>query len=350
MRERPTYLDELAMWEVQLPGVEHAVLPPHSDRPNPARHGEMLFLSVFAPGCVYALQASNGKIQWRRELNYLGDSAVVLAPGIVLAKTAQTLSALDPQTGEIVWEFSPYGSEGETLYSEPAVQGDRLFVGDRRGWLHCLSIQTGTVIWSRLTSQGVNNDVNASAVIAGAAVITATNAGKALAYSVHDGTPLWESELDGPCINHLFIAEGQVVAAAESLHFLNPATGHLEGRIHWPDSRVAFAAQASSNVAFFLGESFRAETLFVYAGTRPVREIQCSAYTRAVRFSPVTGLLYASGVGAIDIVSLDEGKLLHVLQPRDDYPSGYCLPDVTESAIYSLDGSGVVRALSHPPV
>src|SRR4051812_15548830 len=113
--------DDLAVWLTCLPGVQHAVLSPSSDRPNPRLGNGKLFVSVFAPGCVYALDAATGEICWRRELPYLAGSPVELAAGLLLAKTSQTLYALDPASGSIRWEFCPRGSEGETLYSQPAV-------------------------------------------------------------------------------------------------------------------------------------------------------------------------------------------------------------------------------------
>ena len=93
----------------------------------------MVFASVFAPGNVYALDATNGEICWRRELPYLGSSSVEVAGNRLFAQTAQTLYALEPLSGITQWEFRPYGSEGETLYSQPALDGNRLFIGDRRG-------------------------------------------------------------------------------------------------------------------------------------------------------------------------------------------------------------------------
>jgi hypothetical protein len=56
-------LDDLAVWRTSLPGVEFAVLPPSADRPNPRLSGRMLFVSVFSPGGVFALDAATGEIR-----------------------------------------------------------------------------------------------------------------------------------------------------------------------------------------------------------------------------------------------------------------------------------------------
>jgi outer membrane protein assembly factor BamB len=102
-------IDDLALWRTSLPGIEHAILPPDSDRPNPRVGLGMLFASVFAPGGVYALDAAAGDICWHRELPYLGSSSVERVGNILLAKTAQTLYALDQASGSIRWSFCPWG-------------------------------------------------------------------------------------------------------------------------------------------------------------------------------------------------------------------------------------------------
>ena len=150
----------------------------------------MLFVSVFAPGFVHGLDMGTGEICWSRELSGLGSSSVELAGDLLLAKTAQTLYAMDPPSGTIRWEFCPHGPEGETLYSDPAVDGRRLFLGDRRGWLYCLDVETGQTIWRRMTSDARNRAVNATGIVVEGLVITATNAGLVLAYSVEDGRPV----------------------------------------------------------------------------------------------------------------------------------------------------------------
>ena len=354
--------DDLAFWRTSLPNVQHAILPPSSDRPNPRLADGMLFVSVFAPGCVYALDVATGEICWSRELPYLGGSSVELAGDLLLAKTAQTLYALNPASGTTRWEFCPRGAEGESLYSEPALDGGRLFIGDRRGWLYCLDVETGQTIWKRETSDACNRDVNATGIVIAGLVITATNAGFAMAYSVEDGRPVWRCKLDGPCTNHLFMAANQVVAAAESLHFLAPTTGELQEHVRWPGLAVAFAAGTPSQVALFRRPSWdewekneadqrhpAAETMFLFEGSRLIREIPCSGYASAVRFSPATGLLYASGLKGLDILNPATGEWLHTLRPTER-TSGYGLPDVAKDRIYAIDGNGVVCATQHPAV
>jgi hypothetical protein len=277
---------------------------------------------------------------------------------MLLAKTAQTLYALAPESGSILWEFSPYGPQGETLYSQPVLDGNFLYIGDRRGWLHCLDVKDGKTIWRHQTSGGPNCDVNATAVVIAGLVITANNAGLAMAYASENGRPVWQGKLDGPCINHVFRVGKQVVAAAESLHFFDPLTGEPQGRVNWPGFGVSYAAGTLSNVVLFTRSLLAgwescgpverdSEILFMFEGTRPVREMRCSRYAHAARYSSATGLLYTSGLMGVDILNPETGEWLHALRPPER--AGGCgLPEVAENRIYALDGSGVVYGLQHP--
>jgi outer membrane protein assembly factor BamB len=65
---------------------------------------------------------------------------------------------LEPETGKTIWSFCPYGEGGETIYSDPAVAGHRVFIGDRQGYLHCLDLQTGRMNWQKLTNKAKNDD------------------------------------------------------------------------------------------------------------------------------------------------------------------------------------------------
>lgn len=353
--------NDLTVWRTALPGIQNAVLPPSSDRPNPRLGDGKLFVSVFAPGCIYALEAATGEICWRRELPYLASACVELAAGLLLAKTSQTLYAVEPASGSIRWEFCPYGAEGESLYSEPVVDGRRLFIGDRAGCLHCLDLNSGETIWKRETSEALNRQVNATAAVTGELVITATNAALALAYGAEDGSLVWKADLDGPCTQHLFVVKDQVVVVTESLYFLAPGTGELQGLLRWPGFGAAFATGAASQVALIRRPSgdesgkyekpdqcYReSETLLLFEGTQLVREIVCSAYASAMRFSSSTGLLYTSGLSGLDILNADTGQWSHTLRPEKQ-TSGYGLPEVVENRLYTVDGDGIVYALEHP--
>jgi ABC-type multidrug transport system fused ATPase/permease subunit len=54
----PYSFDELAIWRTKLPQVKHAILPPHTNRPNPLLHEGRLYVSVFSSGAICASPSS----------------------------------------------------------------------------------------------------------------------------------------------------------------------------------------------------------------------------------------------------------------------------------------------------
>jgi hypothetical protein len=350
--------DDASFWHTLLPEVEHAVLPPQSDRPNPRLVGSLLFVSTFAPAYIYAIDSSTGHVAWYRKLHGLGGNAVEVRDGVLFAKTTQMLYALDPSSGRTIWEFRPYAAESEMLYSEPLVESGKVFIGDRQGRLHCLNAKSGLRIWSIQTSEAPGSDVNATATLFAGAVITATNSGAALAYGIEDGRHLWRAQLDGPCTNQLFVSRERIVAAAESLYFLEPTTGLVEIQLHWPGLAVGFAAGSASEVALFRRRSHETdkaaqegskdgleERVLVTRCEGTPQEIPCSTGAIALRHSLDTDLLYVSGYHGVDILEPTKGQWLYALRSADGWTS---VVEVAGDRIYTLSANGSVRALRHP--
>ncbi len=353
--------EDLKIWRTPLPDVKFSGGVHQIDRPNPRLSNGTLFISAFSPGGVYAVNAASGELLWHHKLPSLGDSVVEFKAGLLLAKTSKSLYSLSPATGEIIWEFCPYGSEREMIYSKPKIDGKRLFLGDRQGWLHCLDVENGHTIWKQQLSAGRKSDVNATACVVDGLVITATNGRFAQAFSADEGTPIWKTELDGPCIHRLFPFNKQLVVPANSLYFLDPATGKINNRVEWPGYHVSFAAGTPSHVLAFRRlewmegmsneqeQRYNSESIKVAMvdSSGATQDIQCSEYAFGARFSPMSGLIYASGLMGMDVVSADKGEWLYALRTSEP-TSGCCLPDVSKERIFAIDGDGVLYALRHP--
>jgi outer membrane protein assembly factor BamB len=353
--------EDLTIWRTHLPDVKFAGPIHHIDRPNPRLGDGVLFVATFSPGGVFAVNAKSGEICWHRQLPSLGHSVVEYKNNLLLAKTSGSLYSLDPATGKTIWEFCPYGPEREMIYSQPKVDGERLFLGDRQGWLHCLNVHDGQTIWKQQLSEGRRTDVNATACVVDGLVITATNGKFAQAFSVDDGSSAWKTEIDGPCIHRLFLFNKQLVVPANSLHFLDPATGKVNKRVEWPGYHVAFAAATPSHVLVLRRlewtegmskeeeERYKSESnkLSMLDSSWATQDIQCSEYAFGARFSPVSGLVYVSGVMGIDILKPDTGEWLYALRTADT-TSGSGLPDVSNEEIFAIDGDGILYALRNP--
>ena len=98
---------ELTAWRTKLPNVHFAVLPPRNSRPNPLVVGSRVFVSVFSPGAVCALQRHDGRLIWRRELPKFAGASVHVHKRSLFAESPHTLYSLRPDSGEIVWAFCP---------------------------------------------------------------------------------------------------------------------------------------------------------------------------------------------------------------------------------------------------
>jgi outer membrane protein assembly factor BamB len=181
---------ELTLWGTKLPEVTFAILPPSNNRPNPLATKETLYASVFAPGAICALERERGKLIWRRELPKYSSASVQLHEQRLLAHTPTTLFALNPESGETLWLFCPYGDEGESIYSSPSATENRVYIGDRKGYLHCLDADSGETIWRNLTNRA-GGDVNSTPLIVRNLVIVSTNAKTAVAYEAVSGKLAW---------------------------------------------------------------------------------------------------------------------------------------------------------------
>jgi outer membrane protein assembly factor BamB len=213
--------EELTVWRTELPDVKFAVLPPGNTRPNPLIADDRLFVSIFSPGAVCALERDTGRLIWRRELAKFCGASVYLHDRKLFAKSSHTLYSLQPDSGEIRWSFCPYGTDGEWIYSSPTIYQGSVYIGDRKGFLHCLDSNTGETIWSKRTNSDENDDVNSTPVVVNGLVIVPTNAEIVVAYEAITGEDAWEQKVDGPCrlgpLQHNGLL---VVVAVESVYLL----------------------------------------------------------------------------------------------------------------------------------
>ena len=120
-----------------------------------------------------------------------------------------TVAALDPESGETLWEqnFAIFKDEGmfssvSNLWKSGAsakigglsVDGSRVFVGTEDGVLMSLNAETGEVNWT----QTVNGEILASPVTGDNLVIVNTGSGILYALDVETGEQVWEQVGDVP--------------------------------------------------------------------------------------------------------------------------------------------------------
>jgi outer membrane protein assembly factor BamB len=299
--------------------------------------------------------------------NY-ANAAVHLYERKLLAGTSNALFALCPDSGEIHWSFCPYGNEGESIYSSPSAHDNRVYIGDRRGYLHCLDAESGKTIWKKLTSRARNASVNSTPVLMDGLVIVSTNARTTFAYDALSGKPEWKQKLDGASSFGPLAHQDSVLAVSNSLYVLNSRTGKVRRRFSWSglrpkeadstpqgivltfwpvlsgnrlsiedaDADKRAALEAASRVMIFIAKS----------GLQRTRELVVSG--RSFRYVPATRLVYLSGRQSVDVLRPATGTLLCRLNIADDTGGGIAPVDVRDKKIYALTGDGCIYALRHP--
>lgn len=344
--------DKIAAWRMRLPKVKHAVLPPFNNRPNPLVTESMVYVSIFSPGAICALDRKTGRLVWRREIPKLGGSAVHLAQGKLFAKTPNTLYALEPETGKTIWSFCPYGESGESIYSAPTIHRNHLFIGDRCGYLHCLNSQTGTTSWKKRTSRAENCDLNSTPVVAQGLVIVGTNARMAAAYDVRTGKRIWACRLDGPSTFGPLLCRGLLAVFTDSVYLVRPRDGEIVRRFTWKGERVNRAESTPRGIfAILRGNSPSDEDIkAVGLNESGIHFVQtCRVYVAFPRYAPETKLIYISHLEGIDVRHLGNGALVCRIE-RKNRPEGNGPVDVKRNTIYVLTSDGYVYALRHPGI
>jgi hypothetical protein len=358
----PTFnFPDLTVWSTKLDNVKFAVSPPSNTRPNPLVADDRVYASIFAPGSICALDRESGKLLWRRDVGKFANASVYLHNGRLFAKSSNTLFALHPDSARILWSFSPYGTDGEIIYSSPTAIEDRVYIGDRKGYLHCLDAVNGTTIWKRRTNRTRNDDVNSTPLVIDGLVIVTTNAKTALAYHAGSGKLAWKQQLDAPSTFGPLTYQGSIVAVSDSVSIIGP-TGRVQRRFSWRDENLqqVETTPRSIVVTFWPAslwekpdpskkpEPGRLRLIRPESGTERMCSVRESC--SSIRYAPVTRLLYLSHLSGIDLLHATKGTVLCRLKTSEDPRNGVGLVDVRDKKIFALTGDGCVHALRHPPL
>ena len=336
-------------WKTTVPGVRNAVLPPQTTRPNPLVVGDKVFASLFAPGTVCALARATGELLWTKSLDSYASSSVLHQSRVLYATTNRTLYSLDPNTGEVHWEFSPQSENGEWIYSQPVVGAGRVFVGDRCGDFHCLDAGTGKRLWQRQSSRGCNNQVNSTAVVVREKIIVANNEGAVICYRTDSGKTLWRQRLDGGCIGELLHHRDTVIVAGISLFAIDCQTGRILKKLHSPGKRVSSVTLAGSRIVAILGTDFHSQPSAwdnpsAFNGELVIlkdhREVVRRGFngTPHIRTCDETGLVFAANHSLLSILNPLDGSRL--LSRRGEI----ALPAFSHGVLYGLTRQGILFA------
>ena len=165
-------------------------------------------------GTLNALDAETGKILWQKKLAGNGEihSSPAYADGLVFVgtegdaryqdqpKNPSSMFALNPSTGEIVWQFPiDYAPDRVNLiHATPAVSNGIVYFGSENGWFYALNASDGSLIWKKELATGRDMiGTSAAAGLGFGKVFVSLWSGKFLALDQKSGEVVWEFSYEG---------------------------------------------------------------------------------------------------------------------------------------------------------
>ena len=202
--------------------------PPAPLTGSPTQVGVAVYLNDFA-GTLYRLDAASGKQVWAvRAASSLRGSPTI-TPDLVIAGTARgELMAFSNRTGKPRWTFTPAEQESRAFkpFGRGVVRGDRLYVGAATGFVYCIDLRDGSLLWKH----AVTDWVRARPVLVDELLYVATLDGTA--YALRDdgasATELWRQRVSDHGVRADLVGNANGILVCDEnlrLHSLAPASG-----------------------------------------------------------------------------------------------------------------------------
>ncbi len=133
---------------------------------------------------IVAADVNSGEVVWKTGPE-TGVSSLA-TDGKKLVGVSAALVCLDADTGTILWEDQSWNEEGNyppdfPLSSNPAIGRDRIYVGRIDGFLYCINLEDGTLLWKYQTGGAIV----ASPAVVGDNLIIGSTDGKLYCFGVN---------------------------------------------------------------------------------------------------------------------------------------------------------------------
>jgi outer membrane protein assembly factor BamB len=185
-------------------------------------------------GTLWCLRALDGREVWRREMGAgIGSTPVYHEGTLYVGTEGGELVALNPETGQILWRFASKG----LVSMPPAITEDALFFADSRNTVWSLQPFKGTYGWhySRDVPEGFSVTGYAAPRVFGELLVAGFSDGKLVGMSASDGSIIWEVDLGGTAKFRdvdatPIMAGGRLITAsyAKGVYAIDPHEGTIE--------------------------------------------------------------------------------------------------------------------------
>lgn len=159
--------------------------------------GKLLFGTE--TGSIYALDANDGRVVWRKTIGSPLLSTPATAGGSAyFTSWDNMLHALDVGSGRERWRrdlgrSTASGDYWEYYVASPILAGNRLLIGSASGSFSSIDAASGRIMWTR----NVGARIRTTAAVAGDIVVFGTMSGHVVALDSRDGHPLWDFATEG---------------------------------------------------------------------------------------------------------------------------------------------------------
>jgi outer membrane protein assembly factor BamB len=164
-------------------------------RSSPLPFGDNVVVGVMdtkESGAVVALDRRKGTVVWRRKRGAVFSSPASDGARVFVGGDDGELQALDPATGKVAWAHAI----GGRVRATPALAAGLAIVGDFDGRLAAVRLEDGTRVWTREFGQPIYS----SACVFADVVVVGCHDGMVRGVRAATGEPLFEAETRGPVV------------------------------------------------------------------------------------------------------------------------------------------------------
>jgi outer membrane protein assembly factor BamB len=141
--------------------------------------------------------------------SYIPGSAALIDGKAYLGHYGNKLICIDIENQKIDWEYQ--NEYGAPFFSSPAVGKDRVVIGSRDEYFHCVNRETGKKIWTFKT----RDEIDSSPVIVDEKVVVGSTDGRLYIIDLKKGKELWSYEIGAAIIGCPAVAGGMIIIGAE---------------------------------------------------------------------------------------------------------------------------------------
>lgn len=142
--------------------------------------------------------------------SYIPGSAALVENRAYLGHYGNKLVCIDTDEKKIVWEYEDE-DHPDAFFSSPAVGKDRVLIGSRDGYLHCVNRKNGEKIWAFQS----RDDVDSSPVISGNKVVFGSMDGRLYVVDLKNGKEIWSYEIGAAIFGCPAVSGGLIIIGAD---------------------------------------------------------------------------------------------------------------------------------------